>query len=87
MADVQQVTRVAGDAASSPFVVTNASVASVTTFSQWLTTGPGLATAFTVGIAICSFLMQLWLGLRKDRREQREHELKVLEALRGDRHG
>lgn len=64
-------------AASSPAVKASAAGASLTGVGQWLTTGVGLATAAGLMLTLASLLLQVWSVIRRDRRESREHEVRM----------
>jgi hypothetical protein len=69
--------RAASDAASSPYLAASAAGSTFTGVTEWLTTGPGIATACGIAMTAATFALNVWLGLRKDRREQREHETRM----------
>lgn len=67
----------AAEAASAPAVKMAAVGAGLTGIADFLQTGTGLATAIGLALTLCSFLLQLWSVMRRDAREQREHELRL----------
>lgn len=71
------ITQAVQSAAQAPHVQASAAGAGLASIGDWLSTGPGLATAIGVGIAAASFLLQLWLGAREDRRKQARHEAEM----------
>lgn len=71
MANAHEIASAASAAASSPAFIISSVGTTLTGISQWLSTGPGLATAFGVLLTAMSFGFQVWLGVRDDRRKQR----------------
>ena len=67
----------ASEAASSPAVKVSAIGASITGVSDWLSTGPGIATLAGLLLTLASLLLQVWSVIRRDRRESREHDFKM----------
>lgn len=76
-----QLTQAAAEAASAPAVKTAALGAGLTGFGDWLTTGTGIATAIGLCLTLASLLLQMWSVIRRDRREQREFEARMRNAV------
>ena len=72
-----QLTQAATEAASAPAVKATALGAGITSFGDWLTTGPGIATAVGLLLTLASLALQMWSVIRRDRREQREHDARM----------
>ena len=78
MSDMRhQLTQAAAEAASAPAVKTAALGAGLTSFGDWLATGTGIATAVGLLLTLASLALQTWSVIRRDRREEREHELRM----------
>lgn len=65
------------EAASAPAVKATATGATVTSVGDWLSSGPGLATALGLLLTLLSLAVQMWFGARRDQREQREHDARM----------
>lgn len=71
------------EAASAPAVKVSAVGTSLVGLGDWLSTGPGIATAIGLCLTLASFLLQLWSVARRDRREQQKHEAEMRSIERG----
>jgi hypothetical protein len=71
------LTQAAAEAVSAPAFKATATGATITGIGDWLTTGPGLATAAGLILTLVSLLLQMWSVIRRDRREHREHEARM----------
>lgn len=80
----QQLLAAAADAASSPAPALKMSAVGTVLvgLGDWLSTGPGLATAVGLLMTAASLIVQVWSTIRRDRRESREHEARIRGAER-----
>jgi hypothetical protein len=75
-----QLTQAAAESASAPAVKATALGAGITSIGDWLTTGPGIATGVGLLLTLASLSLQTWSVIRRDRREQREHDARMRNA-------
>ena len=67
----------AAEAASKPAVLASGTGTVLAGLGDWVSTGPGLATAIGLCLTLVSLILQMWWIARQDKRQQQRHEAEM----------